>query len=101
MMPFSFPTRLAWIFGCTYNHTKRYAGVDASHPVPQRVHTRQLGVGLSHVLEGDLASLELVVPELAAGPAHFDHEVLGVLSLLQHGLEGVDGLAHRAINKLL
>ncbi len=61
-----------------------YAGIDASDPIPQGVHTGQLGVGIGHIFQCCLASLELIKFRLALGPAELDHELFGVLAFLQH-----------------
>lgn len=61
-----------------------HAGLDAGHVVSHGVHASLGGVDLDNVLKLSLASLELLLPELALGLAILDQLILGVLSLLEH-----------------
>ena len=60
------------------------AGLDAGHVISHGVHASLGRVDLDDVLKLSLASLELVLPELALRLAVFDQLVFWVLSFLEH-----------------
>ena len=61
-----------------------YAAVDAGDPITKGVHAGELGIGVSHILEGDFAAMEFVGLGLALGAADFEQIFLWVLPFVQH-----------------
>jgi len=61
-----------------------HAGLNACNVVSHGVHAGLSWVDLDDVLKLGLASLELVLPELALRLAIFNHLLFWVLSLLEH-----------------
>ena len=68
------------------------AGLNTGDPIAHRVHAGLGGVDSDDLLEGLLASLELLLPVDALGLALFHHKLFGVLTGLQHSVDVVGSL---------